>query len=338
MGCTMNSDQDTAKWLSAISDALFSIPQRGAGQVSFRKLMDILNGLNTPEYNRGYLSALLDLFRTYGAVESIRNREHEFIAATSEIAQCFIRSIGLSYKHGIKIIDTWHQKREEFDIYWSGAILKDLEEQRIRECKKIGIEPEVIRSLKFAQIIVIAENLELGKPAILFKFSRAWKEYNLIGGRLLEIDEGDLDKTASREIRDDLGIKNFKVQPIPDIKPTETIQTSKRIGALTEYVFHLYTMRTDEKLKLNPEGEYFWCTKEEIRKGVARDGKRITLDSKMKEILIDSLGTLPKSVTNPVSMKPGLIRRIRNHLNLALILTMISILVGIIGIIVRLLR
>lgn len=337
----MTDKQRSSEWASAICKVLFRIPQKNVDQISINELLALLSGHNTPEFNRAYLTALLDIFETYGAIVVTRGDGPEAVAATSEIAECFIRSFGLSMKQGFEIINTWHQRREELDVFWSGALLREMEEKRLNECNRKKVEREVVRDLTFAQIIVKADNLELGEPTYLFKLSKAWGEYNMVGGRLKEeVDRGDLRATARRELIDDLGISAFEVRPLPDTGPVEVRQISKRMGAYTRYIFnlfHLCKVDISDRIKLNPEGDYSWCTKREILSGKARDGKRITVSPQMQEILKSSLDTLARSVPYPVGQQLRLVQRIRQRLTLPLILTIISIIVGIIGIIVKIL-
>ena len=258
-----------------IAAFLRSIPQSNQPAQS---ITSIANNVE-PEILYGFALML----KTIGVVQL---DEQQNIRAASQTAKYMLHSIASYVEADVRWIDDWHtrgiHRNGDNPLQNAATLLHILEKRRMMVIEN----PQPSRSEEVAQVLIKRTNPETAKPELLLQFDANANQFQLIGGRRSEKDDGIL-TTMIREIEEEVANtivygQDYKLNCIiADLVPPTTL--SQTFGALTEYHFSVYHMvDLTQDVRMQPDDE--WVPVEDMLAGYVINAADVMIPFNTAEI------------------------------------------------------
>jgi hypothetical protein len=165
-----------------------------------------------------------------------------------------------------------------------------LKESNILKTPSINLTDSTVSTEREQRAAIALIKAEIdGTAKFLFQFNEKWKRYNLISGKEDAADSGDLSRTASRELCEELDISHadFHLQPLAIVQMT---QFSQRLKVHTKYEFFLYHVffkqpfdRIHSKFGQPPNNRWFSVTETQSSDGKISETATKVLKALLKQ-------------------------------------------------------
>lgn len=329
--CTENNRSEV------IAAILRSIPRSDEDAVPIHTLCPLATKNLDPSC-LGCIQALLTILQVFDVITVISdNAKGEIrVKAKSQTTIYFLRSLAMFVGKSITLISNWEREGIDtdspaVDVLKSGAQFVYLMEHK-RTDEHNDLSP--IRHEDVSQVVIKAKIRGRHDPVYLVQFDEKARQFQLIGGRKRSTDPDAL-TVMSREIDEEFSQNHLKLHSdyelrelVSDLHANELSHT---YGAYSEYHFTIYQALI-KKTQLALGQNDTWVTLSELLSGKTKKGIRISgkyiyeLDKKLP----GGLNGLPLSLKETQKRALSDIIRERKW-------ELMSILIGIIGIILTLL-
>jgi len=256
-------------------------------QDAFRALLEQLGTkeMVNPSEPDGYAAGLLDALLMFGLVELRAGAAHP----AGERAGLFIRSMAAHLSDGLPLALDWETGLEGNSAAQGSQLLAEVEALR----KDAVARPTPVREVSAVNGIILKR--EGGETLLFMQYDDKAQQYQLLGGKVEPEDEGPA-ATLLRELQEELERPELRIPDHLLLEPLddrfEKITMSPTFGVVTSYTIRFYYVH-GLKIALPVDALNQWVRLDEVRRGVAADGRKI---SDLPLIFADALGTLPPSI------------------------------------------
>lgn len=280
---------------------------------------------------------LLSVLDAFGALRIEIDPEVVWVHFKSYIATNFGRVFVLYCRHRFALVADWHHLRGLEGHFYGIDFLLFLEQKRIKYSIESGFKPEVFIYRNVAFAVIKARSQRRSCDVYLMQMNKDWQRYNFVGGKQEPIDRSDFQRTALREIEEELGIDTDLVHVTPLFTTVmRTYGLTGHNGVLCCYdgmVYQAFFSGTIPEASINR-----WFTEEELRKSLGSGGEQFMMNPYYRDYLLDrlpgGLAGLPYSLAAPVEVSSRL-RRIgdgivEHRLLIIAIITIVGALIALI--------
>lgn len=283
--------------------------------------------------------AVLAALEVLGAVE-ISHEDLVTVYARTPFSRGFVRSFLACLESRVQIVDNWNVTHSERGDIVGSSIVLQAESQRVKKMRARGLFPPALQEQRAAFIVIKARTIFRG-IVYLFDYNKNWDSFNLVGGKEEASDAGLSEKTALRELHEELGMNADSVQ-LTDLTPSgpiESYSTLGRFGVLTKYSTKFYFARMKRSPTLR--ARHRWFSLKELKNRSGTRGEQFLLHPVYFGYLLDpstGIERLPNSFEGTVTSRRLAVGIEFISQNRQLIVAVIAILGAIIAVATQLLR